>query len=153
MAGGFSVLKDVGKMLVYRLARYRNTLGYVIPERIITRAPSAELRPDQTDQDNLPPYDVLDAIVKVANQAILENATNLVLSINVWNYDKQATNFILTPTSSPTNLVNLAVTATNVNMTSGTNASGMPPCCARNTRNASLKRASVNTAPSVTTHQ
>lgn len=51
-------------MLVYRLARYRNTLGYVIPERIITRAPSAELRPDQTDQDNLPPYEVLDGIVE-----------------------------------------------------------------------------------------
>ncbi|OGT21106.1 MAG: NAD(+) synthase, partial [Gallionellales bacterium RIFOXYB12_FULL_54_9] len=63
MAGGFSVLKDVGKMLVYRLAGYRNTLGYVIPERIITRAPSAELRHDQTDQDNLPPYEVLDAIM------------------------------------------------------------------------------------------
>ena len=64
MAGGFSVLKDVSKMLVYRLARYRNTLGYVIPERIITRAPSAELRPDQTDQDNLPAYEVLDGIVE-----------------------------------------------------------------------------------------
>jgi len=64
MAGGFSALKDVSKMLVYRLARYRNTLGYVIPERIITRAPSAELRPDQTDQDNLPPYEVLDGIVE-----------------------------------------------------------------------------------------
>ncbi|MCX7193081.1 MAG: NAD+ synthase [Proteobacteria bacterium] len=64
MAGGFSVLKDVGKLLVYRLARYRNTLSYVIPERIITRAPSAELRPDQTDQDNLPPYDVLDGIME-----------------------------------------------------------------------------------------
>lgn len=64
MAGGFSVLKDVGKMLVYGLARYRNTLGYVIPERIITRAPSAELRPDQTDQDNLPPYEVLDGIME-----------------------------------------------------------------------------------------
>lgn len=64
MAGGFSVLKDVGKLLVYRLAKYRNTLGYVIPERIITRAPSAELRPDQTDQDNLPPYEVLDAIME-----------------------------------------------------------------------------------------
>ncbi|MFA6921960.1 MAG: NAD+ synthase [Gallionella sp.] len=63
MAGGFSVLKDVGKMLVYRLSRYRNTLGYAIPERIITRAPSAELRPDQTDQDSLPPYEVLDAIM------------------------------------------------------------------------------------------
>ncbi len=63
MAGGFAVLKDVSKTLVYRLANYRNTLGQVIPERIITRAPSAELRPDQTDQDSLPPYDVLDAIM------------------------------------------------------------------------------------------
>ena len=63
MAGGFAVLKDVSKTWVYRLARYRNSLGYVIPERIITRAPSAELRPGQTDQDNLPPYDVLDAIM------------------------------------------------------------------------------------------
>jgi len=63
MAGGFAVLKDVSKALVYRLARYRNTLGRVIPERIITRAPSAELRADQTDQDSLPPYDVLDAIM------------------------------------------------------------------------------------------
>jgi len=64
MAGGFAVLKDVSKTLVYRLARYRNTLGQVIPERIITRPPSAELRPDQTDQDSLPPYDVLDAIME-----------------------------------------------------------------------------------------
>ena len=63
MAGGFSVLKDVKKTLVYRLATYRNTLGLVIPERIITRPPSAELRDDQTDQDSLPPYDVLDAIM------------------------------------------------------------------------------------------
>jgi NAD+ synthase (glutamine-hydrolysing) len=63
MAGGFAVLKDVSKTLVYRLARYRNTLGYVIPDRIITRPPSAELRADQTDQDNLPPYDALDAIM------------------------------------------------------------------------------------------
>jgi NAD+ synthetase len=64
MAGGFSVLKDVDKTLVYRLARYRNSLGRVIPERIITRPPSAELRPDQTDQDSLPPYDTLDAILE-----------------------------------------------------------------------------------------
>ncbi len=63
MAGGFAVLKDACKTLVYRLARYRNTLGQVIPERIITRPPSAELRADQTDQDSLPPYDVLDAIM------------------------------------------------------------------------------------------
>jgi len=64
MAGGFAVLKDISKTMVYRLARYRNALGRVIPERIITRAPSAELRPDQTDQDSLPPYDVLDAILE-----------------------------------------------------------------------------------------
>jgi len=64
MAGGFGVLKDISKTLVYRLARYRNSLGRVIPERIITRAPSAELRPNQTDQDSLPPYDVLDGILE-----------------------------------------------------------------------------------------
>jgi NAD+ synthase (glutamine-hydrolysing) len=64
MAGGFAVLKDISKTLVYRLCRYRNSLGRVIPERIITRPPSAELRPDQVDQDSLPPYDVLDAILE-----------------------------------------------------------------------------------------
>ena len=64
MAGGFGVLKDISKTLVYRLCAYRNSLGRVIPERIITRAPSAELRADQTDQDNLPPYDQLDAILE-----------------------------------------------------------------------------------------
>jgi len=63
MAGGFAVLKDVSKTWVYRLARYRNSLSRVIPERIITRPPSAELKPDQTDQDSLPPYDVLDSIM------------------------------------------------------------------------------------------
>ena len=63
MAGGFAVLKDVSKAWVYRLSNYRNSLGRVIPERIITRPPSAELKPDQTDQDNLPPYDTLDAIM------------------------------------------------------------------------------------------
>ena len=64
MSGGFSVLKDVGKMQVYRLAHYRNKHSRVIPERIITRPPSAELRPDQLDQDSLPPYEVLDAIME-----------------------------------------------------------------------------------------
>lgn len=64
MAGGFSVLKDVAKTQVYRLASYRNSLSTVIPQRIIDRPPSAELRPDQTDQDSLPPYDVLDAILE-----------------------------------------------------------------------------------------
>ncbi len=64
MAGGFAVIKDIRKTLVYALARYRNSLSPVIPERIITRAPSAELRPNQTDQDSLPPYEVLDAIIE-----------------------------------------------------------------------------------------
>lgn len=69
MAGGFSLLKDVPKTLVYRLANYRNTISKIIPERIITRPPSAELRADQTDQDSLPPYEILDAIM----QAYVEN--------------------------------------------------------------------------------
>lgn len=64
MAGGFSVLKDVPKTWVYRLANYRNSIAPVIPERIITRAPSAELRANQTDQDSLPPYEILDAIMQ-----------------------------------------------------------------------------------------
>ncbi len=64
MAGGFAVLKDISKTLVYRLCHYRNALGRVIPERIITRAPSAELRADQVDQDSLPPYDALDGILE-----------------------------------------------------------------------------------------
>jgi NAD+ synthase (glutamine-hydrolysing) len=69
MAGGFAVIKDVAKTLVYQLATWRNQHdpygrgASPIPERIITRAPSAELRPDQTDQDSLPPYEVLDAIL------------------------------------------------------------------------------------------
>ena len=64
MAGGFAVLKDLTKKYVYRLSRYRNTVSAAIPERVIERPPSAELRPDQTDQDSLPPYDALDAIVE-----------------------------------------------------------------------------------------
>ncbi|HEY3269229.1 MAG TPA: NAD+ synthase [Armatimonadota bacterium] len=63
MAGGFAVIKDVPKTLVYRLSEYRNTLGPAIPETTITRPPSAELRPDQKDTDSLPPYEVLDAIL------------------------------------------------------------------------------------------
>jgi NAD+ synthase (glutamine-hydrolysing) len=64
MAGGFAVIKDVAKTLVYRLAAWKNAQGReIIPERIITRPPSAELRPDQKDQDSLPPYEVLDAIL------------------------------------------------------------------------------------------
>ncbi len=70
MAGGFAVIKDLAKTTVFRLARWRNendpygTGASPIPERIITRPPSAELRPDQKDQDSLPPYEVLDAIVE-----------------------------------------------------------------------------------------
>lgn len=63
MCGGFGILKDVLKTEVYALARYRNSLTEVIPERVITRAPSAELRENQTDQDSLPEYEVLDAII------------------------------------------------------------------------------------------
>ena len=65
MCGGFAPIKDVYKTLVYRLARYRNSLGAeVIPDRVITRPPSAELRPDQKDSDSLPPYEVLDPILE-----------------------------------------------------------------------------------------
>jgi len=64
MAGGFAVIKDVPKTLVYKLANYRNSLGEVIPESVIKRAPSAELKPGQTDQDILPPYDILDPIIE-----------------------------------------------------------------------------------------
>ncbi|MFD1121927.1 NAD+ synthase [Methylophilus flavus] len=64
MAGGFALIKDVPKTLVYKLANYRNSLSPVIPERIITRPPSAELRADQTDQDSLPAYEILDAIME-----------------------------------------------------------------------------------------
>jgi NAD+ synthase len=73
MAGGFSVLKDVYKTTVFALSRWRNAhlpagalgpAGPVIPERVITKPPSAELRPNQKDEDSLPPYEVLDAILK-----------------------------------------------------------------------------------------
>ncbi len=63
MCGGFAVLKDVLKTQVYQLAHYRNMLSAVIPERVLTRAPSAELRENQTDQDSLPEYSILDAII------------------------------------------------------------------------------------------
>jgi len=63
LAGGFAVIKDILKTLVYRLCRFRNAISPVIPERILTRAPSAELKADQTDQDSLPPYEVLDDII------------------------------------------------------------------------------------------
>ena len=70
MAGGFNVLKDVSKTLVYELARYRNALEAskvedVIPQEVIDRAPSAELLPGQSDEDSLPPYAVLDEILEL----------------------------------------------------------------------------------------
>ena len=64
MAGGFDVLKDVPKTLVFELAKYRNTLSPAIPQRVIDRPPSAELAPGQLDQDSLPPYDILDALLE-----------------------------------------------------------------------------------------
>lgn len=70
MAGGFAPIKDCTKTVVYRLARYRNTLSPVIPERVLTREPTAELRPGQKDADSLPPYDVLDPIL---DALLLEN--------------------------------------------------------------------------------
>jgi NAD+ synthase (glutamine-hydrolysing) len=63
MAGGFAPLKDVPKLLVFRLARWRNRVAEVIPQRVIDRPPSAELRPDQKDTDSLPDYEILDGIL------------------------------------------------------------------------------------------
>ena len=65
MAGGFAPIKDVPKTMVYALARYRNAVAPVIPQRVLDRPPSAELRPDQKDQDSLPPYDILDPILEM----------------------------------------------------------------------------------------
>ena len=65
MVGGYNAIKDVPKILVYELAKYRNTISQVIPERVITREPSAELRPDQIDSDSLPPYEILDPILEL----------------------------------------------------------------------------------------
>jgi NAD+ synthase/NAD+ synthase (glutamine-hydrolysing) len=64
MNGGLAVIADLPKMMVYRVSHWRNRRGAVIPESILTKAPSAELRPDQTDQDSLPPYELLDEILE-----------------------------------------------------------------------------------------
>jgi NAD+ synthase len=64
MCGGYNVLKDVYKTTVFTLAKWRNAQNLVMPERVITKPPSAELKPNQTDQDSLPPYDILDAILE-----------------------------------------------------------------------------------------
>ena len=65
MNGGLAVIADLPKMMVYRVSRWRNQRGAAIPESTLTKAPSAELRPDQTDQDSLPPYEVLDEILEL----------------------------------------------------------------------------------------
>jgi NAD+ synthase (glutamine-hydrolysing) len=90
MAGGFAVIKDVLKRDVYRLSRYRNSLQQVIPERVLTRAPSAELRPDQTDEQSLGPYATLDPIV----QAYVEEDRSLE-EIVVMGYDEATVRRIL----------------------------------------------------------
>jgi NAD+ synthase (glutamine-hydrolysing) len=74
MCGGLAVISDVPKMLVYRLARYVNRNGRVIPESTLTKPPSAELRPDQKDTDSLPPYEIVDPIVEAYVERHLDAA-------------------------------------------------------------------------------
>lgn len=83
MAGGFAVLKDVSKTMVYQLCEYRNHISPIIPERIILRPPSAELRPDQLDQDSLPPYEVLDGIIEAYVEKNYSPAEIINLNYNV----------------------------------------------------------------------
>jgi NAD+ synthase (glutamine-hydrolysing) len=85
MAGGFCVLKDVYKTLVYKLALYRNSISYVIPNDVITRKPTAELAPHQTDQDTLPPYDLLDNILAafIDNDKSIDEITNSGIDKNI----------------------------------------------------------------------
>lgn len=85
MVGGYSVLKDVFKTLVFKLSWYRNTLGYVIPERVITRPPSAELAPDQVDEDSLPSYEVLDQILRMYIEQ--DMSAEAILATN--NFDRE----------------------------------------------------------------
>lgn len=87
MAGGFALLKDIDKTLVYKLARFRNMQGNVIPERIINREPSAELRPNQYDQDSLPPYNELDDIMQ---QLVEKNVSTNELIVS--GYDEHNVN-------------------------------------------------------------
>ena len=84
MAGGFAVIKDIWKTVVYPLARYRNKKGNVIPTRILTRPPTAELRPNQKDCDTLPPYTLLDPILK----AYIENDASLVEMVEM-GFDRE----------------------------------------------------------------
>jgi NAD+ synthase (glutamine-hydrolysing) len=91
MAGGFALLKDVPKTLVYRLSNYRNSLSNVIPERIITRPPSAELRADQKDQDSLPPYEILDGIVEAYVENDLSKSDILAMGYNLSDVNRVMT--------------------------------------------------------------
>jgi NAD+ synthase (glutamine-hydrolysing) len=90
MAGGFAPLKDCSKTLVYALARYRNGSGEVIPARVITRPPSAELAPDQKDSDSLPPYEILDPIL----EAFIEQ-DNSVDQISARGFDRAVVGRVL----------------------------------------------------------
>lgn len=84
MAGGFALIKDVPKMMVYKLARHRNNLGFVIPEKILTKEPTAELKANQKDSDTLPPYKTLDSILK----AYVEDDKDLAKIISL-GFDKE----------------------------------------------------------------
>jgi len=84
MNGGYNPIKDVYKTEVYRLATWRNSLGYVIPERIITKAPTAELRENQKDQDSLPPYEVLDAVL----EGLVENEIPVEQIVKATGYEE-----------------------------------------------------------------
>lgn len=90
MNGGFNVLKDVYKTQVYALSKWRNTQSHIIPERIITKIPTAELRDNQTDQDSLPPYDVLDAILEglieheMSVNDLIQRGHNKEVILKVW---------------------------------------------------------------------
>lgn len=77
MVGGFAVIKDVPKTMVYRLAHYRNSLSYVIPQAVIDRPPTAELAANQLDSDSLPPYEILDAILELTIEQD-ETAANII---------------------------------------------------------------------------
>src|SRR5262249_31944461 len=97
MAGGFAVIKDVPKTLVYELSEYvnRRTSEPVIPEYIIRRAPSAELRDDQTDQDTLPPYDVLDAILELYVEQDLSLDAILSEKAGAEGYDEKTVRWVI----------------------------------------------------------
>lgn len=91
MAGGFALLKDVPKTLVYKLCEYRNSLSNVIPLRIITRPPSAELRADQKDQDSLPPYEILDGIMEAYVENDLSKADILAMGYQLADVNRVIT--------------------------------------------------------------